>query len=95
MAEQVMNNDGLLMEISERLAIESAKRVEEAVVSLREQIAQEIEDKAKRYLVHWGEIVDYEERMQNGSWVDGSPINLSLDQFLVELVDVLDIVRGK
>ena len=40
-----MNNDDLLSQISERFAIESARRVEEAVVSLREQIAQDIERK--------------------------------------------------
>lgn len=90
-----MDEKDLLSQISERFATESAKRVEEAVVSLRESIAKDIEDKAKRYLTLWGELVDYEEGMQDGSWVDGSPINLSLDQFLVELVDVLDIVRGK
>jgi hypothetical protein len=38
-----MSNDDLLSQINERFAIESAKRVEEAVVALREQIAQEIE----------------------------------------------------
>jgi hypothetical protein len=42
-----MTNDDLLSQISERFAIESARRVEEAVVSLREQIAQEIEQVAK------------------------------------------------
>jgi len=38
-----MNNDDLLSLISERFAIASAKNVEEAIISLREQIAQEIE----------------------------------------------------
>jgi hypothetical protein len=70
-------------------------QVDKVIAYTRQTIAQDIEDKAKRYLSHWGELFDYEEGMQDGSWVDGSPINLSLDQFFVELVDVLDIVRGK
>ena len=39
-----MTNDDFLSRISERFAIESAKRVEEAVISLRQQVAQEIEE---------------------------------------------------
>ena len=38
-----MNDKDLLSQISERFAIESAKRVEEAVTSLRESIAKDIE----------------------------------------------------
>jgi hypothetical protein len=44
-----MSNDDLLSQISERFAIESAKRVEEAVSSLREQIAQDILEWAQKY----------------------------------------------
>lgn len=44
-----MSNDDLLSQINERFAIESAKRVEEAVVSLREQIAQDILEWAQKY----------------------------------------------
>jgi hypothetical protein len=44
-----MNNDDLLSQINERFAIESAKRVEEAVASLREQIAQDILEWAQKY----------------------------------------------
>jgi hypothetical protein len=44
-----MNNNDLLSQINERFAIESAKRVEEAVVALREQIAQDILEWAQKY----------------------------------------------
>jgi hypothetical protein len=44
-----MSNDDLLSQINERFAIESAKRVEEAVASLREQIAQDILEWAQKY----------------------------------------------
>ena len=44
-----MSNDDLLSQISERFAIESARRVEEAVAALREQIAQDILDWAQKY----------------------------------------------
>jgi hypothetical protein len=44
-----MNNDDLLSQINEKFAIESAKRVEEAVASLREQIAQDILEWAQKY----------------------------------------------
>lgn len=44
-----MSNDDLLSQISERLAIESARRVEEVVASLREQIAQDILEWAQKY----------------------------------------------
>lgn len=44
-----MNNDDLLSQINEKFAIESAKRVEEAVASLREQIAQDILAWAQKY----------------------------------------------
>ena len=44
-----MNNNDLLSQINERFAIESAKRVEEAVASLREQIAQDILEWAQKY----------------------------------------------
>jgi hypothetical protein len=44
-----MNNNDLLSQINERFAIESAKRVEEAVTSLREQIAQDILEWAQKY----------------------------------------------
>lgn len=70
-------------------------QIEFIIRHTREQIAKDIEDKAKRYLTHWGELVSYEEGMKDGTWIDGSPINLSLDEFLVELVDVLNIVKGK
>jgi hypothetical protein len=44
-----MSNDDLLSQINEKFAIESAKRVEEAVASLREQIAQDILEWAQKY----------------------------------------------
>jgi hypothetical protein len=44
-----MTSDDFLSQISERFAIESARRVEEAVASLREQIAQDILEWAQKY----------------------------------------------
>jgi hypothetical protein len=59
-----MNNDDLLSQINERFAIESAKRVEEAVASLREQIAQDILEWAQKY--HDNQIVENCVRIARG-----------------------------